>query len=763
MEIVNATTFPFAVLPGKVRPPEWSATLIVKGSFALQPGGPARPLAEPLTFMGDVHRDEDIANDCFYDSDFAPWKQHADVMLVGTCHAPGGKPTTACRVEFGVGRWSKALAVIGNRQWKKSLLFSAASDPELFTAIPVTWANAYGGTGFDKNPAGRGYEKAYLPNIEPLEGRIAGTGERPDPSGFGPVSRTWPQRTSKLGSYRGGYLKERWPYFPNDFDFTYFNAAPEDQQLRKYLTGDEELRFENLHPKTASYRSALPGLRIRAFLSEKLKTGKRFREIPMNLDTLFVDMDKERLVLVWRGVAPVQSEELTEIEHALAVFEPLKDAPAPASKFEILLPPPAPPPAPAAAPAPAVKKPPTPLQIKLQEAKVEAKKQEKEVLDETRADAGPELDAALAKPPGGVAELRAQLIESKEALVETGQAVPGLLDAEIAALAPGGKIDAAIQKAKALVPKAAKPPASPELLKAALSKPGGLSRKDKDLTGAKLAGADLSGQDLSDVILKDADLTKARLAGTLLKGAQLSKANLTGADLTGAQLEKADLTGATLTEAKLEGANLLQADLSGVVATKAVFSGAQAPKAIFAGANLEGALFVKTLLAGADLSRTVLTGAKFGGAILTKAALSGAKAEAAEFSGADLTGAYGDAGADFQKALFVKSVAPQSIWESSALDGADFTGAILLRANFGSASLKKATFDGVDASNATFRKAGMLLAHAMQANFFEASFEKADLSGVDFNGSNLFGAEFLGSVLEGTKLHGANVRMTKLA
>jgi hypothetical protein len=118
MDLVNATSFPFAVLPGKVRPPEWSATVIVKGSFALKNGGPAQPLPEPLPFMGDVHRDEDIANDCFYDSDFAPWKQNVDALLVGTCHAPGGKPTTACRVEFAVGRWSKALAVIGNRQWK---------------------------------------------------------------------------------------------------------------------------------------------------------------------------------------------------------------------------------------------------------------------------------------------------------------------------------------------------------------------------------------------------------------------------------------------------------------------------------------------------------------------------------------------------------------------------------------------------------------------------------------------------------------------
>ena len=767
MELVNLTTFPFAVLPGKVRPPEWSATVIVKGSFALKNGGPAQPLPEPLPLMGDVHRDEDVANDCFYDSDFAPWKQHVDVLLVGTCHAPGGKPTTACRVEFGVGRWSKALAVIGNRHWKKSLLLSAASDPEPFTAIRLGWDNSYGGAGFDKNPAGRGYEKAYLPNVEPIEGRISGPGDRPDPSGFGPVSRTWPQRTSKLGSYRGKYMKERWPYFPDDFDFTYFNAAPEDQQLRKYLQGDEELRFDNLHPTIPSYRTALPGLRMRAFLSEKLKSGKRFREVPLNLDTLFVDMDKERLVLVWRGVAPVLSEELTEIEHALAASEPLKDPPAPASKFEALLPKPAPPVPPAAPPPPPAPKPPHPMKAEFEKLAAQGKKMQAESLENMRALAkkgGLDLDAAMAKSSGGLDELHASLVASKARFEAMGAKVPGLLEAEIAMVAPGGKVDVALKKMEALAAsKLPKPPVTPDVLKAAAGKPGGLGPKDKNLAGAKLAGADLSGMDLSNAILKDADLTKAKLVKTNLKGAQLSKANLSGADLTGAVLEKADLTGANLEEAKLEGAVLAQAVFENAVAPRAVFAGAQAAKAVFAGANLEGAVFAKALLANADFSRAILKTAKFGGAVLTKAAFSGAKAEAAEFAEADLSGAYGDAGADFKKALFTKAKGPASIWESSALDGADFSGANLLRANFGSASLKEAKLVGVEASNATFRKATLLLAQATQSNFFEASFEKADLSGTDFNGSNLYGSEFLGSVLEGTKLDGANVRSTKLA
>ncbi len=36
----------------------------------------------------------------------------------------------------------------------------------------------------------------------------------------------WTQRYSKIGNYKGNYLKERWPWFPKDFDWGYFNAAP---------------------------------------------------------------------------------------------------------------------------------------------------------------------------------------------------------------------------------------------------------------------------------------------------------------------------------------------------------------------------------------------------------------------------------------------------------------------------------------------------------------------------------------------------------
>ena len=74
---------------------------------------------------------------------------------------------------------------------------------------------------------------------------------------------------------------------------------------------------------------------------------------------------------------------------------------------------------------------------------------------------------------------------------------------------------------------------------------------DKDLSNAKLKGADLSTCDMSGINLSSADLSNAKLQGAVLKGADLSKCDLSGADLTGADLR----------EAKLEGTNLSGATL----------------------------------------------------------------------------------------------------------------------------------------------------------------------------------------------------------
>jgi hypothetical protein len=66
-----------------------------------------------------------------------------------------------------------------------------------------------------------------------------------------------------------------------------------------------------------------------------------------------------------------------------------------------------------------------------------------------------------------------------------------------------------------------------------LRQPAAVSRRDADLAGARLRGADLRRADLRNACLIGADLRNADLRGADLLGADLRDADVRGADLTG--------------------------------------------------------------------------------------------------------------------------------------------------------------------------------------------------------------------------------------
>ena len=74
-----------------------------------------------------------------------------------------------------------------------------------------------------------------------------------------------------------------------------------------------------------------PASRIRCFAARDsasvMAVSEPFSEVPMNLDTLWVDMDREALVLVWRGWTQIFSEDFEEIQHLLIAAEPLEQKP----------------------------------------------------------------------------------------------------------------------------------------------------------------------------------------------------------------------------------------------------------------------------------------------------------------------------------------------------------------------------------------------------------------------------------------------------
>ncbi|MCK4694203.1 MAG: DUF2169 domain-containing protein, partial [Candidatus Cloacimonetes bacterium] len=258
-------------------------------------------------------------------------KPLAEVLVFGKCFALNGKPVPASKIAFRVGDIQKSLNVFGNRYWKRSNTFlETISEPEPFTEMDIGWSNAFGGEGFELNPDGKGYVELVnkagikyqpLPNILYPNGMMGSSKDKPKPAGIAPMGTGWPCRLKKLGTFDKKWLQENWPGFPNDFDFTYFNLAPEDQRKGDYFFGTEEIEINKMHPERPVIKSHLPGIRTRCFVNKKKENSEVFEELNLKLDTIWLFPHLNMGVCGWRGTTIVVDDESSDVIHLLAFYE----------------------------------------------------------------------------------------------------------------------------------------------------------------------------------------------------------------------------------------------------------------------------------------------------------------------------------------------------------------------------------------------------------------------------------------------------------
>ncbi|MCA9643285.1 MAG: DUF2169 domain-containing protein, partial [Myxococcales bacterium] len=122
-------------------------------------------------------------------------------------------------------------------------------------------------------------------------------------------------RNEQMGTYDEAWLRDRWPYFPKDFNFDYYNAAPIQQRLER-LNGDEEVGLEGFFDD--SVRTRLPGITTRAFAQCSVAFGYRFVELALRLDTLHIDLATNSIQLVWRGQFPISNALAPELSQLYA-------------------------------------------------------------------------------------------------------------------------------------------------------------------------------------------------------------------------------------------------------------------------------------------------------------------------------------------------------------------------------------------------------------------------------------------------------------
>ncbi len=758
---VEAISFPW-----QLRPPRSSLTVVVKQSCELQSDGVAapRPQSEPVMGAVQVSVDEPEPR---HPSDFVVFKLKADVVLAGSAHPKLEKGTVA-EVMFSFGtrgnRFERRLVACGPRQWDRSCALGF-TEPELFELLPLRWDMAFGGPGFAQNPRGMGHPsnngQVRPPQLEDPQALVTTRGDRPAPICFAATGEQWSQRCSKRGSYDEDWLAKRWPYFPADFDWSYFQSAPRQQQL-SYLQGDEPFEIQGVRPGNKGLQGRLPGLVQRCFKLTGDGDSAALKEVVLRLDTVAFDTDDGRVDLVWRGVFETSAPDAPQVR-LLFIFQDPLDEPSTLEQVEdaliVALEQPAQDePKPAAEQEPSLEA--EPIE-KLDDEELDDEEPDEQD-DEMEVPTGEPWDslgsaAALeaikaAKPPDE-AEIAATMAEQQEQLEKWREDTAALANKH--GLGDGGQDDEdpeEDEQDEALQDEAedasdTEDPTDNDPLDLAGVDLAGQDLRDRSLCGACLRGANLQSAQLDGVDLSDADLS----------GAKLAQASLRGAILTRAVLRNAELCGAVLAEAQLD-----DADFGEATATAADFRGASGERAQLTDTDLSGARFDGARLPAVDLSRARLDATCFEQAQLPKARFFEATGKATVFTAAGLQGAQAD-DASLCDAKLDGADAAGSSWERAKLDGATFHSASLIEACFVRCSCRATILSCANLTRARLDKADFSDAAFLKTNLMMASLEGALLCNADLRGSNLYSVASWQAKLDGANFELALLGKTQIA
>jgi hypothetical protein len=325
MELLNATKMQADYTLGFEADGRELLIVAVKGTFEIPPPGREAQLAEvqePLV-SADVFTCEPGRSAILYEVDFAHRKPACDVLLNGSAYAPGGKPVERTTVSLQVDSLSKSFEVVGNRRWLAGSLSLAESHPEDFTVMPISYDNAFGGVAavdgdpdklrwYPTNHAGVGYHEHLsakavdgkpLPNTQESGKSITRPNGSYKPMAFGAIGRSWQPRARWAGTYDQPWLDNRAPFWPDDFHYRYFQAAPEDQQI-PHPKGGEEVTLKNLSPRGLEQfrlpQLPMPVLFVMARGDDFVTRGV--------LDTILFEPDASRFILTWRVAHPLRCD-----------------------------------------------------------------------------------------------------------------------------------------------------------------------------------------------------------------------------------------------------------------------------------------------------------------------------------------------------------------------------------------------------------------------------------------------------------------------
>jgi hypothetical protein len=289
---------------------------VVKASFAIDDHGqPSLAEDQVEVRLVDEPRGDPKRGIPLWDSDLALVKPRVDVLVEAVAYAPHGRAVEQFFVELhvlqpGGESLSKSLLVSGDRAWDGEQPTKAMP----FVTIPLGWERAYGGTRSrervdERNPVGIGYHGARsidpklqseLPNIEDPGATLVHPDGASTPAGFATVARAWLPRRALAGTFDEGWKRRRWPLAPRDFDPSFNQSAPPDQQLERYV-GGATVRLVNSTPD-GEWSFRLPILDVPVHLIYE----DRHAHAELRFDTIEIEPELRRVIVTGRVAIAVE-------------------------------------------------------------------------------------------------------------------------------------------------------------------------------------------------------------------------------------------------------------------------------------------------------------------------------------------------------------------------------------------------------------------------------------------------------------------------
>lgn len=270
---------------------------VLKSTFQFIPGAPMKQVNTNDLFRAEVYQHDNPCLSIVATSDVVPYLPRVDVVMTGHACAPAGKPVIRQPVRLaifhGITLLDKTVHVYGDHHGNEFLPFER---------MPLVYERALGGPGNPQNPHGTGHlAGSALPNIMfPRDPAAV--------AGFAPISQKLKPRATRLGSLSPAVLEENIPEFPVDFDWSYFHAAPADQQIAS-LVGNEWIVVEGVNPQIPRVSSRLPSVRpIATIFGTRPDDPEYAQTLQLRIDILRIDADALRCCVISRGIVQLEDE-----------------------------------------------------------------------------------------------------------------------------------------------------------------------------------------------------------------------------------------------------------------------------------------------------------------------------------------------------------------------------------------------------------------------------------------------------------------------